>query len=222
MSIQFPGSKSEDNGIALLTDADKTIYSVGISTGGIAEIRMAEANPACHIIATTIDDEGLAFAQKFIHEKGLEAQIETKLEDAAQPLPYDDNYFDFIYARLVLHYLPKAALDAALAELHRVLKKGGRLFVVVRSVNCPDATDPSATYDPETGLTTRTRINEETGQQKSTVRYFHSEKSITDHVEKAGFSVQRIQSYDERLYSDFMRTKQSPHDDNVIELVAVK
>ncbi|HJP96840.1 MAG TPA: class I SAM-dependent methyltransferase [Candidatus Saccharimonadales bacterium] len=222
MSIQFPGSKSEDNGIALLTDADKKIYSVGISTGGIAEIRMAQADPARHIIATTIDQEGLAFAQKYIHEKGLDAQIEAKLEDVAQPLPYQDDYFDFVYARLVLHYVPKAALDKALAELHRVLKPAGRLFVVVRSVECPDVKDPSATYDPETGLTTRVMTNEETGRQKATVRYFHTEQSITDHMAKAGFTIQHITSYDERLYSDFMRTKQSPHDDNVIEVVATK
>jgi ubiquinone/menaquinone biosynthesis C-methylase UbiE len=222
MNTQFPGSQSEDNGIALLTDADKNIYSVGISTGGIAEIRMAEADPARHIIATTIDGEGLAFAQKFIQEKHLDQQIETKLEDVAKPLSYENEYFDFVYARLILHYLPKVALDNALAELYRVLKPGGKLFVVVRSVDCPDAKDPSATYDSTTGLTTKVRINEETGKEKRTVRYFHSEQSITDHVKKAGFVVQYATSYDERLYSDFMRIKQSPHDDNVIELLATK
>lgn len=220
MNIQ--GSQSEDSGIALLTDDDHEIYSVGISTGGVAEIRMAEGNPSRHIVATTIDEEGVAFAQKFISERHLEGQIEAKIEDVAKPLPYDDDHFDYIYARLVLHYLPKDALDGALAELHRVLKPGGKMFVVVRSVDCPDAKDPNATYDPETGLTTCVHTNKETGKSHTSVRYFHSEDTIRKHVEKAGFKVAYTKAYDERLFTDFIRTKLAPHDDNVIELVAAK
>lgn len=220
MNIQ--GSQSEDNGIALLTDNDQEIYSVGISTGGVAEIRMAEASPARHIVATTVDEEGVAFAQKFIREKHLESQIEAKIEDVAAPLPYEDNHFDYIYARLVLHYLPKAKLDEALGELHRVLKPGGKLFVVVRSINCPDAKDPKATYDPETGLTTCVHTDEQTGKTRTSMRYFHSEDTIREHVKKVGFTVDYTKSYDERLFTDFMRTKLAPHDDNVVELLATK
>jgi SAM-dependent methyltransferase len=220
MNIQ--GSKSEDNGIAFLTDNDREIYSVGISTGGIAEICMAEANSDCHIVATTLDKEGVAFAQKFIKGKHLEHQIEAKIEDVAAPLPYKYSHFDYIYARLVLHYLPKSKLDIALAELHRILKPGGKLFVVVRSVNCPDAKDPKATYDPETGLTTCVHTDEKTGRTHTSVRYFHSEESIRKHVMEAGFAIEHVTSYDERLFTDFMRTKLAPHDDNVVELVAIK
>lgn len=220
--MNIPASQSEDNGIELLTDNDREVYSVGISTGGVAEIRMAEANPERHIVATTIDEAGVVFAQKFIHEKHLEHQIEAKIENVAEPLPYEDDHFDYIYARLVLHYLPKVKLGAALAELRRVLKPGGKLFVVVRSVNCPDAKDPSSTYDPETGLTTCVHTNEQTGKTHTSVRYFHSEDSIREHVTRAGFTVEYTKSYDERLFTDFMRTKLAPHDDNVIELVASK
>lgn len=220
MNIQ--GSQSEDNGIALITDNDRKIYSVGISTGGVAEIRMAEANPSRHIVATTVDKEGVAFAQKFISEKHLEQQIEAKIEDVAQPLPYEDNHFDYIYARLVLHYLPRAELDSALAELRRILKPGGKLFVVVRSVNCPDAKDPRSTYDPETGLTTCIHTDKQTGKSHNSVRYFHSEESIAEHVARSGFTVEYTKSYDERLFTDFMRTKLAPHDDNVVELLATK
>lgn len=183
---------------------------------------MAEANSERHIVATTIDEEGVAFAQKFIREKHLDHQIEAKIEDVAAPLPYEDNHFDYIYARLVLHYLPKAKLDKALAELHRVLKPGGKLFVVVRSVNCPDAKDPDAMYDPGTGLTTCVHTDKQTGKTHTSVRYFHSEDSIREHVAKVGFTVEYTKSYDERLFTDFMRTKLAPHDDNVVELVATK
>ena len=46
-----------------------------------------------------------------LYMKNLDTQIESKFEDVSQPLPYKDSYFDYAYARLVLHYLPKKALD---------------------------------------------------------------------------------------------------------------
>lgn len=213
---------SEDHGIAALTDNDLQVLSIGISTGGVAEIRMAEANPKRHIVATTIDEEGVVFAKKYIAEKHLEVQIEAKIEDVAEPLPYPNAHFDFIYARLVLHYLSKHKLVEALAELHRVLKPGGKLFVVVRSAQCPDATRKEARLDPETNLTTCTLIDEKTGKTHSYSRYFHTEESIGTYVAEAGFDVAYTKAYDEHLYVDFMRTELSPQTDNVIELLAVK
>lgn len=220
--MDIKASISEDNGIAALTNDDLQVLSVGISTGGVAEIRMAEANPKRHIVATTIDEEGVAFAQKYIAEKHLDGQIETKIEDVAEPLPYRDAYFDYVYARLVLHYLPKDKLVAALAELHRVLKPGGRLFVVVRSTQCPDATREDAHFDPVTNLTSCSFTDDKTGKVHSYSRYFHTEDSISKYVAETGFNVAYTKAYDEHLYVDFMRTELSPKTDNVIELLATK
>lgn len=215
-------SISEDNGIAALQDTDINIYSVGISTGGVAEVRMAQANPKRHIIATTIDQDGLDFAARQIEQLGLGDRIETKLEDVAKPLPYKDSFFDFVYARLVLHYLPKHTLKKALAELHRVLKPGGNLYVVVRSTECDDAKAPDATYDPKTGLSTRVKTDARTGRTRKTVRYFQTETSITTYLKEAGFSVQYVKAYEEQLYRDFMRTQLSPTVDHVIEVLVQK
>ncbi|MGF7229522.1 MAG: class I SAM-dependent methyltransferase [Candidatus Saccharibacteria bacterium] len=220
--MDIPASTSENNGIALLADQDLNVYSVGISTGGVAEMRMAQSNPQRHIIATTIDQKGVDFAAQRIAEAGLSGQIETKLEDASEPLPYGDETFDYVYARLVLHYLPKNKLIEALTELHRVLKPGGRLFVVVRSTKCPDATRPEAHFDPETCLTTCTVTDDKTSKPYTYARYFHSQESISTYVADAGFAVEYVKSYDEHLYVDFMRTKLSPETDNVIELLADK
>lgn len=220
--MDIKASTSEDHGIELLTTTDKNILSVGISTGGVAEIRMATADPERHIVATTIDAKGLAFAEKYIAEQKLENQIETKLEDVSEPLSYADESFDYIYARLVLHYLPKEKLESTLLELRRILKPGGKLYVVVRSTKCPDATAEGAEYDPVTHLTTHTAIDKKTGGTYSYSRYFHTEESIRDYVTNAGFGVEYVKSYDEQLYVDFMRTELSDNTDNVIELLAVK
>ncbi len=215
-------SRSEDHGIELLQDTDREILSVGISTGGVAEIRMAQSDPQRHIVATTIDEKGLAFAQKYITEQGLDSQIETKLEDVSEPLAYPDEHFDYVYARLVLHYLPEDKLKATLLELRRVLRPGGKLYIVVRSTKCPDATREGAQYDPTTHLTTHTDVDKMTGKTYSYSRYFHTEDSIQDYVTAAGFTVEYVKSYDEQLYVDFMRTELSDNTDNVIELLATK
>ncbi|MDR2998129.1 MAG: methyltransferase domain-containing protein [Microbacterium sp.] len=72
----------------------------------------------------------------------LGADVPLQLADLAEPLPFPDDSFDDVVASLVLHYLPDWA--AALAELRRVLKPGGRLIGSVnhpfaRAYNYPDA-----------------------------------------------------------------------------------
>jgi cyclopropane fatty-acyl-phospholipid synthase-like methyltransferase len=214
-------SPTEQHGLAAVPDDARQIFSVGISTGGIAEMRMAETHPQAHIVATTLDVAGLEQAQAMINDAGLSQQIESKIEDVSEPLPYADGEFDFIYARLVLHYLSKQTLPPTLRELHRVLKPGHQLFVVVRSVDCPDNSSEGAKYDEQTGLTTYTHPVK-FGGEIFAKRYFHTEDSIRAHVEDASFTVEYVRSLNERLFADFMRTKISPHTDNLIELMATK
>lgn len=208
-------SISENHGLSLVFDQDEDIYSVGISTGGIAEIRMARAHPNRRIVATTIDLEGANFAQDQIKEALLSDRITVRIEDVAKSLPYQDESFDFVYARLVLHYLPKTDLQNALQELHRVLKPTGRIFVVVRSTACLEAQQGFCNI--ETGMTTYTSKN---GGIYS--RCFHSEDSISDCLEKAGFHITHVKSYEEQLCIDFQRTKLSSNSDSLIEIYASK
>lgn len=207
---------SEDNGIATITESDLKIYSVGISSGGQAEIRMAKSDPLRQIIATTIDTEGAQLVEQWVEQEGLSQQITVKIENASELLPYENESFDFIYARLVLHYLTKAELTTALKELNRILKENGKMFVVVRSDRSIEATFPSAIYDPETGLTTH--FDEEDHQYYSF--YFHSEASIQEFLKNAGFLIEYTKSYDERLTYDFQRTKFA--DFSLIELLISK
>ena len=58
----FKPSKSEKRGLKLLHPNMKNILSVGISTGGSAEINIAKKCPDAKIIATTIDEKGLQFS----------------------------------------------------------------------------------------------------------------------------------------------------------------
>jgi predicted SAM-dependent methyltransferase len=209
-------SISENNGLESLTDEDLVIYSVGISTGGSAEMRMAMAHPSCHIMATTIDVKGAQFANKHIEEAGLLDRIEVKIEDVSKPLCYPDEFFDFIYARLVLHYLSRKALIQTLNELHRVLKPSGRIFVVVRSSDCLEAKSEDATFDPETQMTTYS------SNGNTYKRYFHTEESIQNHLIAAGFSILQVKKYEELLCIDFERLQPASQADTLIEVLASK
>jgi len=48
----------------------------------------------------------------------------------AESLPFDDDAFDVVVSRLVLHHLPGDVKGQALAEMARVLRPGGRLLIV--------------------------------------------------------------------------------------------
>lgn len=61
-------------------------------------------------------------------------EVDLRVHDLAEPLPWDDDTFDTVVASLVLHYLRD--WSSPLAELRRVLAAGGRLLV---SVNHPGA-----------------------------------------------------------------------------------
>jgi ubiquinone/menaquinone biosynthesis C-methylase UbiE len=209
-------SISENNGLACMGEGDLSIYSVGISTGGSAEMRMALASDARRIIATTIDKEGLRFARDRIEKAGLSERIEAKLEDVSSPLPYPDGNFDFIYARLVLHYLSKKNLIQALQELYRVLKSSGKIFAVVRSSNCYEASAPDAVLDPETGMT----AYRSHGQAYS--RLFHTADSLQNSLKDAGFCIEHVKTYDEQLCVDFQRTQPAWREDSLIEVLAKK
>ena len=74
-------------------------------------------------------------------ERRLGTDTKVLVADLAEPLPFSTEEFDDVVASLVLHYLED--WSDPLAELHRVLKPGGRLILsvnhpVIRPVVYPD------------------------------------------------------------------------------------
>lgn len=218
---EFKPSISEEHGLALIRDSDLVILSAGISTGGAAEIGIAEAHPLAQVIATTIDTVGLEEAKQIIADRGLGERITTKLEDLRTDWSYVENYFDFIYARLVLHYLSAQDLDIVLQNFFRSLKPGERLFAVVRSVkNYEVESFVKMAYDEHTHLTTYRRAHD--AEEDGWKRYFHTPETIQGHLKKAGFKILHVEEYEEQLYRDFLRTKPGKDKDHLIEVLATK
>ena len=217
-------SLSEDRGLSLLQLTDKAILSAGISTGGFAEVRMAQQSTDRKIIATTIDQKGLAFTEEIVKRLRFEKQIETRYEDLRDRWNYPPDAFDFIYARLVLHYLSKKDLDDTLKNFSLSLRHGCKVFIVVQSAKNIDPRDPNLEYDADTGLTIQSKYATDGSFISKKQRYWHTPESIGTHVKSAGFVVESIEEYKEQLYNDYARTDGAINrkETHVIEVVATK
>lgn len=219
----FKPSTSEEHGINLITEKDLNILSIGISTAGSAEIKMAEKNRNSHIIATTIDKEGLNYTKNIIEQYGLSDRIETKLEDISEKMPYNDEFFDFVYARLVLHYLDNENLTNALKEIKRVMKKHGRLYIVVRSRDEWEAKLEGASYDENTGITKYPKYDTlGTDNVEYLYRRLHTVDSLSSFLVAEGFDIKYIKEYKEQNYKDYKRTEKVKYPNSLIECLCEK
>jgi len=212
-------SRSEADGLKAMTSNDINVLSVGISTGGDAEIRMLEANHDRRVTATTLDQSGLYDFQYKLTENSFANRCELRLEDISDPaLDYKEEAFDFVYARLVLHYLPAQQLEVALKSIHRILKDSGKLFVVVRSSDTPELSPENiVSYDEMTRLTTYRSSTE-----KIATRYFHTPETITAALTENNFTIEHIDTFEEDLSPGFIRNTGIWVKNNLIEVIARK
>lgn len=91
--------------------------------------------------------------------------VSRKTVDIQQPLPYENETFDIVYAHLALHYFDSKTTIEIFNEVIRVLKPGGVFAFLVNSVNDPE-------YD--TGKKIEDNYFETDGTKK---RYFSEESA---------------------------------------------
>ena len=73
--------------------------------------------------------EGTRLARHWLTSEGLTADLQTG--STHDPLPYTDEFFDAVIAVQVIHHARLAAIRRLVAEMTRVLKPGGLVFVTV-------------------------------------------------------------------------------------------
>lgn len=75
-------------------------------------------------------DPSAAMVERARH-KAAKAGVDVRFEVAfVQALPFEDGRFDVVLSTLMLHHVPADERPAAIAEMRRVLKPGGRLLIV--------------------------------------------------------------------------------------------
>jgi ubiquinone/menaquinone biosynthesis C-methylase UbiE len=78
------------------------------------------------VTSTDLTEKSVELTRDLLKEIGLSAKV---IQADATKLPFEDESFDCVYSYGVLHHIPE--METALAEIHRVLKPGGKLMVML-------------------------------------------------------------------------------------------
>lgn len=97
------------------------VLDVGCGSGYLTGLA-AEAGASA--LGVDASEPMIGFARRTVGSASCRFEVGT-----AQALPAGDGEFDVVLSSLVLHHLPDADQPAALAEMRRVLRSGGRLLV---------------------------------------------------------------------------------------------
>ena len=98
-----------------------SVLDVGSSNGYLAS-RLAAAGPAIRVTGVDPSEPAIGYARRHARP-GM-----TFTVGVAQRLPLPDASFDVVTCTLALHHIPRRQRPAALAEMYRVIKPGGRLL----------------------------------------------------------------------------------------------
>jgi ubiquinone/menaquinone biosynthesis C-methylase UbiE len=116
---------------AIAPRAGESILDVGCGSGALDRMLAYRLNGANRIVATDLNPFLLREAAVLAAEDGVQALIDFQPANA-ETLPFPDNAFDCAFTITVLE---ECDADKALRELLRVLRPGGRVGVVVRSID---------------------------------------------------------------------------------------
>lgn len=87
------------------------------------------------VVGIDFSNDGIRFAKT---KSGNYKNLDFKVGDISEKLPFEDSSFDVVYSHLALHYFSKEKTKEIFDEIYRVLKKEGVLTILVNSVNDPE------------------------------------------------------------------------------------
>ena len=108
-----------------LRDGDR-VLDVGCGSGRLAILFAARVAPSGSVDGIDAAAEMIKLATARARRHGLPAHFQAAF---AQRLPFADTSFDAVACTLALHHVAEDDQQTAVAEMHRVLKPGGRLLL---------------------------------------------------------------------------------------------
>jgi ubiquinone/menaquinone biosynthesis C-methylase UbiE len=111
-------------GMALGLDPSSRVLDVACGAGASAIAITREFG--CHVVGVDLSEANLAKARTRARTEGLEGELEFRSMDAEE-LAFEDGTFDATIIECALCTFPDK--ERALAEMHRVLRPGGRVGI---------------------------------------------------------------------------------------------
>jgi ubiquinone/menaquinone biosynthesis C-methylase UbiE len=145
----------------------------GVPPGGrVADVGCGPAQVALHLRAAGLCPVGLDLTPAMLREARRQApDLPLAVADVLR-LPLRTGSCSGALSRFVLHHLPRAAVPAALAEMRRVVARGGALLVVVQG-----------------GTGERTVAYDRAGEPDQVVATLYQADELAGLVTAAGFAV---------------------------------
>ncbi len=102
------------------------VLDVGCGTGDLTLTAQQRVGPSGLVQGIDPGSEGVAIARDKAKRSGSAAVFDVGL---IEKLAFPDATFDVVMSRLVIHHLPDDLKRRGFAEVFRVLKPGGRVFI---------------------------------------------------------------------------------------------
>ncbi|MHB1463936.1 MAG: methyltransferase domain-containing protein [Thermoleophilia bacterium] len=114
----------------------QAVLDVACGTGTLAQLLAGCAGPGGRVTGVDISERMLGVARRKAEAQGLWPPQLEFIQANAEDLPFGDAGFDCATASLAIHELNRQGRTNALAEMHRVLRPGGR--IVIADMRPPD------------------------------------------------------------------------------------
>lgn len=105
-------------------DAARQVLEIGCATGNLTKL-IKRRQPGAEVVGLDPDPRALAMATR--KAVGLGVRFD---QGYSQSLPYPDDSFDRVLSSLMFHHLEAEQKRGTLAEVRRVLRPGGALYLV--------------------------------------------------------------------------------------------